>query len=74
MWNKREKRLRKQPLFVSDYLFLFRIIKAPIIPGIHPAIVSKVTISTEPQPLSITASGGNNIEKIALKSDMFYDV
>ncbi len=34
------------------------IINAAITPGIHPAMVKMVTIKTEPQPLSRTASGG----------------
>lgn len=38
-----------------------RIIKAPITPGTQAQSVSKKTISTEPQPLSITARGGNTI-------------
>nr|CCG00532.1 conserved hypothetical protein [uncultured Flavobacteriia bacterium] len=47
--------------------FLFTIIKAAIIPGIHPQIVSNPTIRTEPQPLSKTANGGKKIATSALK-------
>jgi hypothetical protein len=35
--------------------------KAPITPGIHPQSVSKKIIKKEPQPLSITESGGKKI-------------
>lgn len=41
--------------------------KAPIIPGIHPANVKRNTIKIEPQPLSITAKGGNKIANTALQ-------
>ena len=41
--------------------------KAPIIPGIQPQSVNKKIISTEPQPLSITASGGKIIANKTLK-------
>jgi hypothetical protein len=37
------------------------MIKAANTPGTHPRNVSIRTISTEPQPLSITASGGSTI-------------
>jgi hypothetical protein len=39
-------------------------------PGIQPASVSMKTITTEPQPLSITASGGKMIESKTRKMDM----
>tara|TARA_R100001198_G_scaffold73667_1_gene45687 strand:- start:55 stop:477 length:423 start_codon:yes stop_codon:yes gene_type:complete len=42
-------------------LGLFKIIKAAITPGIQPQTVSIKTISTEPQPLPITARGGKRI-------------
>lgn len=38
------------------------IIRAAITPGIHPKRVRIKTIKIEPQPLSITARGGNKIE------------
>lgn len=41
--------------------------KAAITPGIQPQMVRIKTIKIEPQPLSITAKGGNNIERITLK-------
>jgi len=43
---------------------------AAITPGTQPASVSRKTISTEPQPLSITANGGNRIAKITLNIDI----
>ena len=43
---------------------LFKITKAAITPGTQPASVSKKTINTLPQPLSITARGGKTIESI----------
>jgi hypothetical protein len=50
------------------YLFgLFKITKAPIIPGIQPQSVSKNIIKKEPQPLSITESGGKIIANNTLK-------
>jgi hypothetical protein len=42
---------------------LFKITKAAITPGTHPQRVSKKTIIIDPQPWSITASGGNKIDK-----------
>ena len=50
-----------------DYFGLFKIIKAEITPGIQPHKVSINTIIIEPQPLSITARGGNMIDKITLQ-------
>ncbi len=35
---------------------------AAITPGIHPHKVNIVTITIDPQPLSITANGGNRID------------
>jgi hypothetical protein len=43
---------------------------AAITPGIHPANVSKTTISTEPHPLSKTANGGKIIDNITLNKDI----
>ena len=45
---------------------LFKIIKAAITPGTHPQIVRSKTMITEPQPLSMTASGGKNIDSKTL--------
>lgn len=39
---------------------------APITPGIQPQRVKINIIITEPQPLSITAKGGNKMAKITL--------
>ena len=50
------------------YLFgLFKIINAAITPGTHPHTVRINTITTEPQPLPITASGGKRIAKRTLQ-------
>jgi hypothetical protein len=58
-------------LFAIAYLkFLFKIIKAAKVPGIHPAAVNKVTITIEPHPWSITANGGNNKQSKTLKQDI----
>ena len=43
------------------------MIKAAITPGIHPKHVKINTIITEPQPLSMTASGGKTIHSKTLK-------
>ena len=43
---------------------------AKITPGIHPAQVRSRTIRMEPQPLSITASGGKMIESSTLQNDI----
>ena len=53
-----------------DQSALFKITSAAIIPGIHPNNVSTQTIRKEPQPLSTTESGGNNMASIALRSDI----
>jgi hypothetical protein len=52
-------------------LGLFKITKAPIIPGIHPQSVSKKIIKNEPQPLSITDNGGKIIANKTLKKLIF---
>lgn len=46
------------------------MISAPMTPGIHPAAVRISTMSIEPHPRSMTASGGKMIERMTLKSDM----
>lgn len=48
-------------LIKNQFLGLLRITRAPITPGIQPQSVSKKTIKKDPQPLSITDSGGNMI-------------
>lgn len=49
-----------------EYFGWFNIIKAAITPGIHPITVKIKTIITLPQPLSITARGGNKIDNNTL--------
>ena len=39
-------------------------------PGTQAQSVNKNTIKIEPQPLSMTAKGGNNIAKITLNNDI----
>lgn len=46
------------------------MISAAITPGIHPTKVRMNTMSTEPQPLSRTASGGKMMERMTLNIDM----
>ena len=46
---------------------LFKITNAAITPGTQAQHVRIKTIIIEPQPLSKTASGGNNIESITLQ-------
>ena len=48
-------------------LGLFKITKAPIIPGIHPQSVSRKIIKNEPHPLSMTDKGGKIIANKTLK-------
>lgn len=71
------KRRPKQKRFSSycirslnTYSFLFKIISAAITPGIHPNRVRMKTIRNEPQPLSITARGGNMMAKITRNTDI----
>jgi len=49
-------------LILHNHSQSLRIIKAEITPGTHPQRVSKHTSKKEPQPLSITANGGKNID------------
>jgi len=51
-------------------LGLLRITKAAITPGTQPQSHNKKTIKIEPQPLSITANGGQIIERRTLKKFM----
>jgi len=48
--------------------------RAPKTPGIQAKIVSINTIKIEPQPLSITASGGQIIDNNTLKKLILYFV
>jgi hypothetical protein len=43
---------------------------AAITPGIQPQRVRINTITMEPQPWSMTASGGKRMDRITRKSDM----
>ena len=45
---------------------------AAITPGTQPIQVSISTMSTEPQPLSITDKGGNIMASMTLSSDMLF--
>lgn len=53
-------------------LFLFRIISAAMTPGTQPQSVSRNTMSIDPQPRSITASGGKIIARMTWRQDMGY--
>lgn len=52
------------------YLFLFRIISAAMTPGTQPMRVSRNTMSIDPQPWSITASGGKIMARMTWRQDM----
>jgi hypothetical protein len=49
---------------------LFKITNAAITPGTQPQSHNKKTIKIEPQPLSITAKGGQIIESSTLQKLM----
>ena len=51
-------------------LFLLRIINAAMTPGTQPQSVRRNTMSIEPQPRSITASGGKIMARIAWRKDI----
>jgi len=51
--------------FTLFHSFL-QIINAAITPGTHPAIVSRMTRSMDPHPLSNTASGGKRMHRMTL--------
>ena len=53
-------------------LFLFRIISAAMTPGTQPQSVSRNTMSIEPQPRSITASGGKIMARMTWRQDMVF--
>jgi hypothetical protein len=58
----------KTTIFLQFYLFgLFKITSAAITPGTQPQSHNKKTITIEPQPLSITAKGGQKIESKTLQ-------
>jgi len=43
---------------------------APITPGTHPQRVSRNTMSTDPHPRSITASGGKKMARRTRRRDI----
>ena len=43
-------------------------------PGTQPHNVNKNTINMEPQPLSMTAKGGNSIDNITLSNDIIINL
>jgi len=53
---------------------LLRITSAAITPGTQPARVRRKTITTDPQPRSITERGGKIMARITRKSDMVLDL
>ena len=57
-------------IFLHSHSFLFRMIRAPITPGIHPHRVSRNTMVTEPHPRSSTASGGKIIANSTWRQDL----
>jgi hypothetical protein len=54
-------------------LGLFKITKAAITPGTQPQSHNKNTMMIEPQPLSITAKGGQIIDSNTLQKLMVID-
>ena len=56
----------------TDYYFLFRMTKAAMTPGIQPARVRMNTMTTEPQPWSSTAKGGEMMERRTLNNDILF--
>ena len=59
-------------MIATDYLFLglLRITNAAMTPGTQPQSHNKKTIIMEPQPLSITAKGGQMIDSKTLQKLM----
>lgn len=49
---------------------MFNITKAAMTPGTQPQSVNKNTINIDPQPLSMTANGGNRIDNMTLSNDI----
>ena len=54
--------------------FLLQMIIAPITPGIQASSVRMRTIKIEPQPLSITASGGKIMHRITRQRDILFHI
>ncbi len=52
------------------YSFLLRMMSAPMTPGIQPKQVRIKTIVIDPQPRSITASGGKIIANSTWRQDI----
>ena len=50
--------------------FLFSMTSAPMTPGTHPAQVRMRTMSTDPHPRSMTASGGKKMARRTRKMDI----
>ena len=57
---------------IRALFYFLTIIKAAITPGIHPHRVRIKTSNKEPQPLSITASGGKIMQRITRQIDMVF--
>lgn len=56
------------------FFYFLTIIKAAITPGIQPHRVRINTSKSEPQPLSITASGGKIIQRITRQIDIVFNL
>ena len=52
------------------FQFLFSMTSAPITPGTQPHNVNKNTITTDPHPRSITASGGKKMARRTRRRDI----
>jgi len=55
---------------IINKTYFLLMINAPITPGTQPASVSNITITTLPQPLSMTANGGKMIHNNTLQIDI----
>ena len=51
-------------------MFLLRMMSAAMTPGTQPQSVSRSTMSIDPQPRSITASGGKIMARMTWRQDM----
>lgn len=51
-------------------MFLLRMMSAAMTPGTQPHSVSRSTMSIDPQPRSITASGGKIMARMTWRQDM----
>jgi hypothetical protein len=60
-------RAQNYDFFIFYLLGLLRITSAAITPGTQPQSHNRKTIKIEPQPLSITAKGGQIIESSTLQ-------